>query len=153
MKPLFCSLLCKQSSSGEVVLLILCFARTLRATTSWRPRSSPSWRKWCMTLSCWPRRGRQQQTSSGIYCPPNSVVLFTLWRLDSLTFSSGLIRTLTQEDHGDSQITLEEVTPLVSLRETIRFWTLQSEEVKSLSFGRWGDWVEEGDMVPTSPVA
>lgn len=38
----------------------------------------------------------------------------TLYRLHSLASLFLFVRTLTQEDHGDNQITLEDVTQLVS---------------------------------------
>lgn len=37
---------------------------------SWRQRLLPSWRRSCMTQSCWPKRGRQPLTSSGAALNP-----------------------------------------------------------------------------------
>ena len=55
----------------------LSLSRILRQTTSWRQKWSPSWRKWCMTRSCWPRRGKQPPTSSGTTTTTTTTIYYT----------------------------------------------------------------------------
>lgn len=53
------------SVSLPPIMTLPSLLRTLSWTRSWRCGSLVSWRRWCMTLSSWHRKGRQLQTSSG----------------------------------------------------------------------------------------